>query len=61
MRKLYYAIVRLIGYTILVHHHYDSSFEIQKKYAYIAIYRYLGVYKHDGSLRMVRIWEIKIR
>lgn len=61
MRKIYYTVARLIGYVILLHHHYNSSFEIEKKYAYIGIYKYLGRYKHDNSLRMVRIWEIKIR
>ena len=62
MRKLYYRLVRLIGYSILLHDHYNpETFELEKKYAYVGIYKYLGNYKHDGSLRMIRIWEIKIR
>ena len=61
-RKLYYRLVRLIGYTILIHDHYNpETFELGKKYAYVGLYKYLGNYKHDGSLRMIRIWEIKIR
>jgi hypothetical protein len=62
MREIYYKIVRLIGYTIIVHHKYNTeTFELEKKYAYVGVYKYLGRYKHDKSLRMVRIWEIKIR
>jgi hypothetical protein len=61
MRKLYYKLVRFIGYTILIHDHYNSSFELEKKYAYIGIYKFLGNFKHDGSLKMIRVWEIKIR
>lgn len=61
MRKIYYTIARLIGYVILLHHHYNSSFEIEKKYAYLSLNKYIGRYKYDNSLKMIRIWEIKIR
>jgi hypothetical protein len=61
MIKLYYKLVHFIGYTILVHHKYNSeTFELERKWYYWGIYKYLGNYKHDGSLRMKRIWQIKI-
>jgi hypothetical protein len=42
-------------------HYNPETFELEKKYAYIGIYKFLGNYNHDGSLKMIRVWEIKIR
>ena len=61
MKKFYYRLCQFIGYTIIFNNEYDSSFELQKKYAYMGVYKYLGRWKHDNSLKIVRIWEIKIR
>jgi len=61
MKKFYYRLCQFIGYTIIFNNEYDSSFTLVKKNAYIGIYKYLGRWKHDNSLKMVRIWEIKIR
>ena len=63
MRKLYYKLVRWIGYTILIHDYYNpETFELEKKYAYIGIYKYIGIYEPKyGGIKLKRIWEIKIR
>jgi len=62
MIKLYWRLVQLIGYTFILHHRYNTqTFELENKYAYLSLYKYLGRWKHDGSLKMIRIWEIKLR
>ena len=62
MRKLYYKLVSLIGYTFLLEDRYNpETFELDKKYSSLSLYKFIGNYKHDGSLRMIRIWQIKIR
>ena len=63
MRKLYYKLVRFIGYTILIHDYYNpKTFELEKKYAYISLYKYIGTYEPKyGGMKLKRVWEIKIR
>ena len=61
MKKLYYRLVRLIGYTILFEHTWGSDFKYATKYSHISLYKYIGRFKHDNSIRLKRVWTIKIR
>jgi hypothetical protein len=63
MRKLYYKIVRWIGYTIIIHDYYnEETFRLEKKYACISLYKYIGTYDPKyGGMKLKRVWEIKIR
>ena len=60
MRKFYYKLVQLIGYTFLFEHTWNSGFELETKYSHISLYKYLGLYSHDGSMRLKRVYTIII-
>ena len=62
MRKLYYKLVRFIGYTILFEHTWGSDFNYITKYSHIALYKYIGMYDSKyGGMKLKRVWTIKIR
>lgn len=63
MRKIYYSLCRLIGYTILIEDRWDpKTFTLDKKYSNISIYKYLGMYDAKyGGMKLRRVWTIKIR
>jgi len=61
MRKLYYKLIKFIGYTFLFEHTWDPDFKHEKKYSHLTLYKYMGLYKHDGSMRLKRVYTIKIR
>jgi hypothetical protein len=62
MRKLYYRLCRLIGYTFLFEHTWNSNFELETKYSHLALYKYIGMYDPKyGGMRLKRVWIIKIR
>jgi hypothetical protein len=63
MRKLYYMLCKLIGYTFLIEHRWDSeTFTLEKKYSNISLYKYIGMYDPKyGGMRLKRVWTIKIR
>jgi hypothetical protein len=63
MRKLYYKLCRLIGYTILVEDRWDpQTFKLDKKYSNISLYKYIGMYDAKyGGMKLRRVWTIKIR
>ena len=61
-RKLYYRLVRLIGYTILFEHTWGPDFEYETKYSHISLYKYIEMYDSKyGGMKLKRIWRIKIR
>jgi hypothetical protein len=62
MRKLYWELIQFIGYTIVIEDTLVDwdTWEI-KKYTHIVVYKYYGRFKHDNSLKMKRVWQIKIR
>jgi hypothetical protein len=62
MKKLYYRLVRLIGYTILFEHTWGSDFEYETKYSHITLYKYIRMYDSKyGGMKLKRIWTLKIR
>lgn len=63
MRKVYYKLCRLIGYTILIEGRWDpQTFTLDKKYSNISLYKYIGMYDLKyGGMRLKRVWTIKIR
>jgi hypothetical protein len=63
MRKLYYNLVRLIGYTILLEDRINTqTFELDKKYSNISIYKYMGMYDSKyGGMKLKRVYTIQIR
>ena len=62
MRYLFYKIAWLIGYTIIIEDTLVDweTWEI-KKYTHIVIYKYMGRFKHDNSIKLKRVWVLKIR
>lgn len=62
MTKLYYTLVRLIGYTIVFEHTWGPNFNYQAKYTHISLYKYIGMYdRRYGGMKLKRVWQIKIR
>ena len=62
VRKIYYTLCRLVGYTIIIEDRWNpETFILDKKYSNISLYKYLGLYSHDGSMRLKRVYTIKIR
>jgi hypothetical protein len=63
MRKLYYRLCRVVGYTILIEDRWNpQTFNLDRKYSNISIYKYIGMYDSKyGGMRLRRVWTIKIR
>lgn len=61
MRKLLYNIARLIGYTIIIEDTIDFTTWETTKWTHIVVYKYLGRFKHDNSIKLRRVWAFKIR
>lgn len=61
MRKLYYKLVRFIGYTIEFQDTIDFTTWETTKRTHIVLYKYYGRFKHDNSIKMKTVWRIKIR
>ena len=61
MRKFYYKLVKFIGYTFLFEHTWGPDFKYETKYSHLTLYKYIDLYQHDGSMRLKRVWTIKIR
>ena len=62
MKKLYYRLVKLIGYTFVFEHTWGSDFKCIKKYSHIALYRYIGMYDSKyGGMKLKRVWTLRIR
>jgi hypothetical protein len=63
MRKIYYKLCRLIGYTILLEDRWNpQTFTLDKKYSNISIYKYIGMYDAKyGGMKLRRVYTIKIR
>lgn len=63
MRKIYYKLCRLIGYTIVIGDRWNpQTFTLDKKYSNITLYRYMGMYDSKyGGMKLKRVWTIKIR
>lgn len=62
MKKLYYKLVRLIGYTILFEHTWGPDFEYETKYSHITLYKYIKMYDPKyGGMKLRRVWTLKIR
>jgi hypothetical protein len=62
IRKLYYKLVRFIGYSIRIENNHrleDNEWVVESKN--LSVYKYLGRFKHDNSIRLKRVWTIKIR
>jgi hypothetical protein len=62
MRKLYYKLVRFIGYTIVIENNHrleDNEWVVESKN--LSVYKYLGKFKHDNSIKLKRVWAFKIR
>jgi len=62
MRKLYYMLCRLIGYTLIFEHTWNSNFELETKYSHLVIYKHMGLYNPKyGGMKLKRFLTIKIR
>jgi hypothetical protein len=62
MRKLYYKLCRLVGYTFLFEHTWSSNFEYQTKYTHLTLYKYIGMYDAKyGGMKLKTVWTIKIK
>jgi hypothetical protein len=62
MKRLLYNIAFWIGYTIVIE---DTLVDWEKweikKYTHIVVYKYYGRFKHDNSIKLKRVWALKIR
>ena len=61
MKRLLYNIAFWIGYTIVIEDTINMTTWETKKYTHIAIYKYYGRFKHDNSIKLRRVWVLKIR
>ena len=62
LQRLYNELSRLIGYKLVIQDTYDPiTFELTRKCGYLALYKYIGTYKHDGSIKLKMIWRCKLR
>lgn len=61
MREFLYNIARLIGYTIIIEDTVDIRTWEETKYTHIVIYKYMGRWKSDNSIKLRRVWAFKIR
>jgi hypothetical protein len=63
MRKFYCKLCELLGYTILIEDRYCmQTFELDKKYSNISLYKYVGMYDPKyGGMKLKRVWTIGIR
>lgn len=61
MRKLYWRLIQLIGYTIEIIDTVNLTTWETTKYTHIVIFKYCGRFKHDNSVKMRIIWKYKIR
>lgn len=62
MRKLYFKLCRLIGYRIMTLDYWDpETFTFVTKNSHIVLYKYIGNFKHDGSMRLKEIYKIQIK
>ena len=62
MKSLLYKLAFWIGYTIIIE---DTLVDFDtwevRKYTHIVVYKYYGRWKHDNSIKLRRVWQIKIR
>lgn len=62
MKSFLYNIARWIGYTIIIE---DTlmSFDpwVMKRYTHIVVYKYQGRWESDNSIKLRRVWALKIR
>ncbi len=61
IRKLYWRLIQLIGYTIEIIDTVNLTTWETTKYTHIVIFKYYGRFKHDNSVKMRIIWKYKIR
>lgn len=61
MRTFLYNIARLIGYTIVIEDTLDFETWETTKYTHIVVYKYQGRWKSDNSIKLRRVWALKIR
>lgn len=61
MRYLLYRIAWLIGYTIMIEDTINMTTWETTKYTHIVVYKYMGRWKHDNSIKLKRVWVLKIR
>jgi len=53
---------RLIGYTLIFEHTWNSNFELETKYSHLVIYKHMGLYNPKyGGMKLKRFLTIKIR
>ena len=62
MKSLLYKLAFWFGYTIIIE---DTMVDFDtweiKKYTHIVVYKYYGRWKHDNSIKLRRVWALKIR
>lgn len=61
MKTFLYNIARLIGYTIVIEDTLDFETWETTKYTHIAVYKYQGRWESDNSIKLRRVWVLKIR
>lgn len=61
MKTLLYNIARFIGYTILIEDTINLNTWQEKKYTHIVVYKYQGRWESDNSIKLRRVWALKIR
>jgi hypothetical protein len=62
MKLLLYNIARWIGYTIVIEDHHrieNNEWVVDSKH--LSVYKYMGKWKHDNSIKLKRVWTSKIR
>ena len=62
LKSLLYNIARWIGYTIIIedfHRIEDNEWVVDSKH--ISVYKYMGRFKHDNSIKLKRVWTRKIK
>jgi len=61
MKKLYFKLCRVIGYTIIMEYKYNiETFKPDKKYSSISLYKYLEKYKGSNSIGLKKLYTIEI-
>jgi hypothetical protein len=60
-KTLLYNIARWIGYTVMIENTINIQTWEETKWTHIVVYKYCGRWESDNSIKLRRVWALKIR